>query len=267
MVGAKGGSSLCIGSHGIHKRPARWRRRVRSMAPAGGRPGVQHGPSRVSCCVLGSQLSLGHGCGSTAARDWARQGGANRRRPRACRPWVHGVRSTPLRPGTPSPPERTHACGGLGAAGTMRHAGRTVAQAVRRHILPRKNVWDGGGSHRRSRAVSTAALWDVAKETPLTPAPARVRSSQGEEELPHALWRPCSGSSNTPNSCLVREVCWVLPLGSAVFFVGSYTEVEPAQASGSPTLAWGAGRTDGGRPSHEEHAPRQTRRTPGPHPH
>ena len=154
-----------------------------------------------------------------------------------------------------------------GSAGTMRHAGRTVAQAVRRHILPRKNVWDGGGSHRRSRAASTAALWYVATNTPLTPAPARVRSSQGEEQLPHALWRPCSGSSNTPNSCLVREVCWVLPLGSAVFFVGSYTEVEPAQASGSPTLAWGAGRTDGGRPSHEEHARRQTRRIPGPHPH
>ena len=130
-----------------------------------------------------------------------------------------------------------------------------------------KNVWDGGGSHRRSRAASTAALMDVATETPLTPAPARVRSSQGEEQLPHALCRPVSGSSDTPNSCLVGEVCWVLPLGSAVFFVGSYTEVEPAQASGSPTLAWGAGRTDGGRPSHEEHARRQTRRIPGPHPH
>lgn len=130
-----------------------------------------------------------------------------------------------------------------------------------------KNIWDGGGSHRRSRAASTAALMDVATETPLTPAPARVRSSQGEEQLPHALCRPVSGSSDTPNSCLVGEVCWVLPLGSAVFFVGSYTEVEPAQASGSPTLAWGAGRTDGGRPSHEEHARRQTRRIPGPHPH
>ena len=58
-----------------------------------------------------------------------------------------------------------------GSAGTMRHAGRTVAHAVRRHILPRKNVWDGGGSHRRSRAASTAALMDVATETPLTPAP------------------------------------------------------------------------------------------------
>ena len=116
MVGAKGGSSLGIGPNGIQKRPARWRRRVRSMAPAGGRPGVQPGPSWVSCCVLGSQLSLVHGCGSRAARDWARQGGANRRRPRACRPWVHGVRSTPLRPGSPSPPERTHACGGLGVS-------------------------------------------------------------------------------------------------------------------------------------------------------
>ena len=34
-----------------------------------------------------------------------------------------------------------------------------------------KNIWDGGGSHRRSRAASTAALMDVATETPLTPAP------------------------------------------------------------------------------------------------
>ena len=138
MVGAKGGRSLGIGPNGIQKRPARGHRRVRSMAPAGGRPGVQPGPSAVSCCVLGSRSSWGHGCGSRAARDWARQGGANRRRPRACRPCVDGVRSTQLRPGSPSPPERTHACGGLGVSRDMRHAGRTVAQAVRRHILPRK---------------------------------------------------------------------------------------------------------------------------------
>lgn len=74
-----------------------------------------------------------------------------------------------------------------GSAGTMRHAGRTVGQAVRRHVIPRKNIWDGGGSHRRSRAVSTAALRDVATETPLTPAPVRVRFSQGKEQLPHTL--------------------------------------------------------------------------------
>ena len=110
------GRTLGIGLNSIQKRPARGHRRVRSMAPAGGRPGVQPGPSAVSCCVLGSRSSWGHGCGSTAARDWARQGGANRRRPRACRPWVHGVRSTPLRPGSPSPPERMHACGGLGVS-------------------------------------------------------------------------------------------------------------------------------------------------------
>ena len=116
MVGAKGGRSLGIGPNGIQKRPARGHRRVRSMAPAGGRPGVQPGPSWVSCWVLGSLLPLGHGRGSRAARDWARQGGANRRRPRACRPWVDGVRSTPLRPGSPGPPERTHACGGLGVS-------------------------------------------------------------------------------------------------------------------------------------------------------
>ena len=54
-----------------------------------------------------------------------------------------------------------------------------------------KNVWDGGGSHRRSRAASTAALMDVATETPLTPAPVRVRSSQGEEQLP----LPCADRS------------------------------------------------------------------------
>ena len=116
QVGALVGRTLGIGLNSIQKRPARGHRRVRSMAPAGGRPGVQPGPSAVSCCVLGSRSSWGHGCGSTAARDWARQGGANRRRPRACRPWVHGVRSTPLRPGSPSPPERMHACGGLGVS-------------------------------------------------------------------------------------------------------------------------------------------------------
>jgi hypothetical protein len=50
-----------------------------------------------------------------------------------------------------------------------------------------KNIWDGGGSHRRSRAVSTVALRDVATKTPLTPAPVRVRFSQGKAQLPHAL--------------------------------------------------------------------------------
>ena len=49
-----------------------------------------------------------------------------------------------------------------------------------------KNIWDGGGSHRRSRAASTAALRDVATNTPLTPAP-RVRSSEGKAQLPHVL--------------------------------------------------------------------------------
>lgn len=116
MVWAKGGRSLGIGPNGIQKRPARGHRRVRSMAPAGGRPGVQPGTSAVSCCVFGSRFSWGHVCGSRAARDWARQGGANRRRPRACRPWVDGVCSTQLRPGSPGPPERTHACGGLGVS-------------------------------------------------------------------------------------------------------------------------------------------------------
>lgn len=86
------------------------------MTPAGGRPGVQPGPSWVSCCVLESQLCLGHGCGSRAARDWARQGGANRRRPRACRPRKNGGRSSPDRPGSPGPPGRTHASGGLGVS-------------------------------------------------------------------------------------------------------------------------------------------------------
>ena len=116
QVGAMVGRTLGIGLNSIQKRPARGHRRVRSMAPAGGRPGVQPGPSAVSCCVLGSRSSWGHGCGSRAARDWARQGGTNRRRPRACRPWANGVRSTLLRPGSPGPPERTHACGGLGVS-------------------------------------------------------------------------------------------------------------------------------------------------------
>lgn len=86
------------------------------MRPAGGWPCVQHGSLLVSCCVLGSQLSLGHGCEGTAARDWARQGGANRRRTRACRPRKNRGRSSPDRPGSPGPPERTHASGGLGVS-------------------------------------------------------------------------------------------------------------------------------------------------------
>ena len=216
-VGARDERTLGVVSNSIQKRPARGHRRVRSMAPAGGRPGVQHGTSAVSCCVLGSLLPLGHGCGSTAARDWARQGGANRRRPRACRPWVHGVRSTPSPAGVPES-ARKNACwwrtgGQPGRCGTQREQ---LGKPSEDTSSLEKNIWDGGGSHRRSRAVSTASLWDVATNTPLTPAPARVRSSQGEEELPHALWRPCSGSSDTPYIRLAGEVCWVLPLGSAV---------------------------------------------------
>ena len=162
------------------------------MAPAGGRPGVQHGTSAVSCCVLGSLLPLGHGCGSTAARDWARQGGANRRRPRACRPWVHGVRSTPSPAGVPES-ARKNACwwrtgGQPGRCGTQREQ---LGKPSEDTSSLEKNIWDGGGSHRRSRAASTAALWDVATETPLTPAPVRVRSSQGEEQLP----LPCADRS------------------------------------------------------------------------
>ena len=159
-----------------------------SQTPAGGRSGGQPEPSWVSCCVLGSLLPSGHGCGCTAARDWARQGGANRRRPRACRPWEHGGAQHPCSGRGPrGRPKERMLLADLGSAGTAGHAERTVGQAVRRHVLPRKNIWDGGGSHRRSRAVSTAALRDVATETPLTPAPARVRSSEGKAQLPPAL--------------------------------------------------------------------------------
>ena len=154
-----------------------------------------------------------------------------------------------------------------GSAGMVRHAGRTVAQAVRRHILPRKKRL---GRRRFAPAQPGSEYSRFVGRRDGNAADTRPRAGEvftGEEQLPYALCRPVSGSSDTPNSCLVGEVCWVLPLGSTVFFVGSYTEVEPAQASGSPTVAWGAGRTNGGRPSHEEHARRQTRRIPGPHPH
>lgn len=158
------------------------------MRPAGGWPCVQHGSLLVSCCVLGSQLSLGHGCEGTAARDWARQGGANRRRPRACRPRKNGGGAAPLTGRGPrGRPKERMLLADLGSAGTAGHAERTVGQAVRRHVITRKNIWDGGGSHRRSRAACTAALKDVATQTPLTPAPVRVRSSQGKAQLPHAL--------------------------------------------------------------------------------
>jgi len=42
-------------------------------------------------------------------------------------------------------------------------------------------------------------------------------------------------------------VCWVLPLGSAVARGSTYTDVEPAQASRSQTVAWGAGQNNEGR--------------------
>ncbi len=93
-----------------------------------------------------------------------------------------------LRPGSQRPPERTHASGGLGVSrdGAARRK-HSCASRPKRHSPLNKTVGDGGGSHRRSRAVSTAALRDVATETPLTPAPVRVRFSQGKEQLPHAL--------------------------------------------------------------------------------
>ena len=237
------------------------------MAPAGGRPGVQPGPSAVSCCVLGSRSSWGHGCGSRAARDWARQGGANRRRPRACRPWVHGVRSTQLRPGSPGPPERTHACGGLGVSrdGAARRK-NSCASRPKTHPPSKKRL----GRRRFAPAQPGSEYSRFVGRRDGNAADTRPRAGEvftGGRTVAPALCRPVSGSSDTPNSYLIGEVCWVLPLGSAVFFVGGYTEVEPAQASGSPTVAWGAGRTNGGRPSHEEHARRQTRRIPGPHPH
>ena len=154
-----------------------------------------------------------------------------------------------------------------GSAGMMRHAGRTVGQAVRRHILPRKKHL---GRRRFAPAQPGCEYSRFVGRRDGNAADTRPRAGEvftGGRTVAPALCRPVSGSSDTPNSYLIGEVCWVLPLGSAVFFVGGYTEVEPAQASGSPTVAWGAGRTNGGRPSHEEHARRQTRRIPGPHPH
>ena len=188
------GRTIGIGLNSIQKRPARGRCRVRSMAPAGGRPGVQHGTSAVSCCVLGSLLPLGHGCGSTAARDWARQGGANRRRPRACRPWVHGVRSTPTPAGVPGA-ARKNAClwrtgGQPGRCGTQREQ---LGKPSEDTSSLEKNIWDGGGSHRRSRSEKWVAIAERRDENVGDARPWRARPRQGKEQLPPALARPCTG--------------------------------------------------------------------------
>lgn len=93
-----------------------------------------------------------------------------------------------LRPGPPRPPERTHASRGLVVSrdGAARRE-HSWASRPKTHSPLNKTFGDGGGSHRRSRAACTAALKDVATQTPLTPAPVRVRSSQGKAQLPHAL--------------------------------------------------------------------------------
>ncbi len=101
---------------------------------------------------------------------------------------ARGCAAPLLRPGSPRPPERTHASGGLGVSrdGAARRK-HSCASRPKTHSSLNKTVGDGGGSHRRSRAVSTAALRGVATNTPQTPAPVRVRSTQGKAQLPHAL--------------------------------------------------------------------------------
>ena len=104
----------------------------------------------------------------------------------------------------------------LGPAGTAGHAERTVGQAVRRHILPRKKHL---GRRRFAPAQPGCEYSRFVGRRDGNAADTRPRAGEvftGGRTVAPALCRPVSGSSDTPNSCLVREVCWVLPLGSAV---------------------------------------------------
>jgi hypothetical protein len=82
-----------------------------------------------------------------------------------------------------------------GQASPAQRAGRTVEQAVPEETFTlERSLWDGGGSHRRSRSGRRVALKDVATKTPVTRAPLRARRHEGKEQLPHALVAPCIGA-------------------------------------------------------------------------
>lgn len=233
------------------------------MTPAGGRPGVQHGSLLVSCCVLGSRLSLGHGCEGTAARD--RAGKAVRTAAVPARAVLErtGGRSTPNRPGSPGPPGRTLAFGGLGvsresaARRENSWASRPMTRSTSKKHLGRRRFAPAqpGSEYSRFEGRRDGNAADT--------RPRAGEVFRGERTVAPCPVKTVRWAIEHTNDCLAREVCWVLPLGSAVVLGSTYTWVEPAQASVSPTVARDAGRTNGGRPSHEELARRQTQRTPG----
>lgn len=104
-----------------------------------------------------------------------------------------------------------------GQASSARRAGRTVEQAVPEETFTlERSLWDGGGSHRRSRSGSTVALKDVATKTPVTRAPLRARRHEGKEQLPHALVALCIGARRHQQLTRGGVVCSLSAADSAV---------------------------------------------------
>ena len=108
--------------------------------------------------------------------------------------------------GAPGPPERTSAWGGLGVAGAAGHAVSTVAQAVLRYIRPRKTSADGGGSHRRSRAMEQWLRKDVATKTRLTRARGVRDLQRGDTPAPCPLEVVQSNIGDTKHLWVSRGV-------------------------------------------------------------
>ena len=104
-----------------------------------------------------------------------------------------------------------------GQASSERRAGRAVEQAVPEETFTlERSLWDGGGSHRRSRSGSTVALKNVATKTPVTRAPLRARRHEGKEQLPHALVAPCIGARRHQQLTRGGVVCSLSAADSAV---------------------------------------------------
>lgn len=104
-----------------------------------------------------------------------------------------------------------------GQASPARRAGRTVEQAVPEETFTlERSLWDGGGSHRRSRSGRRVALKVVATKTPVTRAPLRARRHEGKEQLPHALVAPCIGPRRHQQLTRSGVVCSLLAADGTV---------------------------------------------------
>ena len=160
--------------------------RIRGQQRADGRASSP-GPCETRCCVQEARMALVNICGGTAARD--RAGEAVRTAAVPARAVIGGTGCTaPQQAGAPGPPERTHASGGLGVS-RDRRARREHSCASRPEGTSalEKTSADGGGSHRRSRAMEQWLWTHVATKTRLTHARSVRDLQRGKTSAPCPL--------------------------------------------------------------------------------